>query len=89
MNSQIQELLHSYLSQKIDTLMAILLELQKQLEEENEKDEEKRNYQLVYTVQGKQQAYYSLIKSLRSERDSIELMNDTSDPNTPKLKGNS
>jgi len=76
--------LDQYIETKINQMNELLIQYSDKLNIENAKEVEKQNQELLLVIQGKLQAYYTVIKSLRADQRYLELMhNENSEGENP------
>lgn len=77
--------LQQYIEAKIGQMNELLLQYRGQHEIEMAKPEEDQNDTLIALIEGKIQAYYTIIKSFRADQRQLELTQNDSNNNN---KGN-
>lgn len=81
--------LNSYIELKINQLNELLLQYGEQHKKEISKDENNQDNELIALIEGKIQAYYSIVKSFRADQKHLELSDNNDNDNDNNSKGNS
>lgn len=69
LNQLLSKSINSYINKKISFYQECLIDLQSQLDQENKK--EFPNTSFINTIQGQMQVYYSNIKSMRIDQETL------------------